>query len=116
MGNYNYYSTESNDGLPYLNHSSLLKYTKEVYPTWEHLYTWYMQFRSSVQQWGVLLLKMDYFQANKCLCPTVYHGSPITPNRYQEMAFSLYQLLIQPSIIPNEFMDLWNIINRHATS
>jgi hypothetical protein len=115
-GNHSYFQPAVNDGLPYLNHGSLLKYTKEVYPGRESLYTWYTQLQSSVQQWGVLLLKMVDFQVDKCLCPTAYHGITITPTRYREMAFALYQLLLQPTIIPNEFTDLRNIITRHATS
>lgn len=75
-----------------------------------------MKFRSAVQQWGVLLLRMDAFKKNKCLCPTEYQGFQITPNRYQDMAFSLYQLLAQTTIIPSDFTDLRNIINRHASS
>ena len=106
----------NNDGLPYLNHASLLKHTKEAYPGREQSYTWYMKFRSTVQQWGMLLIRIDDIKKDKSLCPTVYHGTTITPSRYQDMAFSLYQLLAQTSIISGDYTDLRNIINRHAGS
>ena len=59
---------------------------------------------------------MDSFQPDKCLCPVVYQGVTITSTRYRDMAFSLYQLLAQPAIIPNEYTDLRNIIDLHANS
>jgi hypothetical protein len=106
----------SYDGLPYLHHSNLLKHTKEAYPGSEQSYTWYMEFRSTVQQWGVLLLRMESFQKNVSLCPQEYHGIPITPTRYRDMAFSLYQVLAQNTIITDAHSDVQNILNRHAST
>ena len=57
---------------------------------------------------------MDEFQKDKSLCPTAIFSIPITVSRYHTMKTTLYHFLAQRHIIPPEYNDLRNIINRNA--
>ena len=100
--------------LPMLSHHDIMKRVLVPYPGREQSYTWYLQLRSNVQQYGLYLITIDEFQKDKSLCPTVVYGIKIEIIRYHDMKCTLYHFLAQRTIIGMEYTDLRNIINRQA--
>ena len=102
------------ENLPIVDNHSVLKRVMLPYPGREQSYTWYLQVKSNLHQYGVYLIGMDDFQKDKSLCPTEMFSIPITISRYHTMKSTLYHFLAQRHIIPPEYNDLRNIINRNA--
>jgi hypothetical protein len=102
--------------LPQLFAHKLISQVKVPYTGFETTYTWYHTLRSSVQQYGIILLNIEQISLNKSLCPTQYYGTTIDTIRYRDMANALYQLLVLPDTIPYEYTELRNILHRNATT
>ena len=84
------------------------------YPEREQSYTWYLQLKSNVQQYGIYLRDMEEFHKDTSLCPTEFYCISIQPSRYHDMKTSLFHFLAQTTIISTDHHDLCNIINRYA--
>jgi hypothetical protein len=102
------------DGLPTVNHDGFLKRVNLPYLGREQSYTWYLQLKSNAQQYGVYLKPTTELKKDMSLCPMTIFGVPISGTRYNDMKCTLYHFLTQKHIIPYEYTDLRNIINRHA--
>ena len=102
------------ESLPTVDNNSVQKRVNIPYPGREQSYTWYLQIKSSLQQYGVYLISGDEFRKNKSLCPTEVLGIPVSTSRYNDMKNTLYQFLAQRTTIPPEYTDIRNIVNRNA--
>jgi len=102
------------ESLPMVDNHSILKRVMLPYPGREQSYTWYLQIKSNLHQYGVYLISADEFEKDKSLCPTEMFSIPITAMRYSTMKTSLYHFLSQRQIITADYTDLRNIINRNA--
>jgi hypothetical protein len=100
--------------LPAVNLNDMLKRVHLPYLGREQSYIWYLQLKSSTQQYGVYLLAPEDFQMDKSLFPTEVYGIVIDAARYNDMKSTLYQFLAQRTIIMPENTDLRNIVKRHA--
>lgn len=101
--------------LPQLQPHKLVQHVKVPYPGKESSYAWYHTFRSAVQQYGILLIPVDHFKKNKSLCPRQYYGIDIGPQRYRDMAHTLYQLLALIDTVGPEHTEVRNILQRYDT-
>ncbi len=102
--------------VPQLFAHKLLSQVKVPYTGFESTYTWYYTLRSSVQQYGILLLSIDQISLNKSLCPQKYCGTRIDSARYRDMANALYQLLVLPDTVAYEYTEIRNILHHNATT
>jgi len=100
--------------LLHVNTHDLMKRAHLPYLGHEQSYVWYLHLRSTAHQYGVYLIPMESFQKNKSLCPMRVNGIRIDTDRYSEMKAALYHFLAQRSIIPSDYSDLRNIVNRHV--
>jgi hypothetical protein len=105
-----------NRPLPALQPHKLVQHVRVPYIGKESSYTWYHTFRSAVQQYGILLIPIEQFKRDKCLCPQTYYGTPIDATRYREMTDALYQLLALTDTVAMEHTEVRNIIQWYATN
>jgi hypothetical protein len=114
QGYNNSYQQPNLDGLPIVQTNDFCKHVELSYPGREQSYTWYLQLKSNMQQYGVYLQDLEEFKKDKVLCPLEFYGIPVLPSRYHDMKSSLYHFLAPTTIISTNPRDVCNIVNKYA--